>query len=137
MILTGREMQALLGATLIYGDVPFIESVKPSLSAEEQKDIDAADAKLIAAKRLLKPAEPRNPETWQLMLCNEGEVVFTAAEARVLAKVAAACLVELKTDGDLSPFAGPRVGVDALRSAYEKITELSESLIPSSGRREG
>jgi hypothetical protein len=68
MTLSGRELQALLGATLIHAHVPFADSAKPILSAEELRASETARATLLAAKRQLKPPAPRNPSTWQLML---------------------------------------------------------------------
>jgi hypothetical protein len=124
MILTGREMQALLGAMLLHGDVPFVESEKESLSSDEEAAAEAARTKLLAAKRRLQPSEPRNPGSWQIMLDDAGEVAFDRNEARTLAKISAACLTEVKTDGGLSPFAGPGIGLAALRSAHAKVAAL-------------
>jgi hypothetical protein len=97
MTFTGREIQALLGGILLHDHVPFVESVKVALAS------------------------------WQLMLDGTADVMVTAAEARVIVIVLTACLPELRTDGDLSPFAGPRVGLEAFRSAHSKMKQLANA----------
>lgn len=127
MTLTGREIQAFLGATLLHFEVPFVETRKVALSAADRDTADAARARLLAAKSELKPAAPRDPSAWQLMLDDAAELLLTGDEARVLAKVAVACLAELRTDGDLSALAGPGVDLAALRSAIVKLKDLARS----------
>jgi hypothetical protein len=127
MKLTGREIQALLGATTIHGDVSFIESSKPVLSQDEDEAVEAVRRKMLAARRGLGPPFPRHAPGWlDQMLTQEAELALSVAEARVLEKVAAACLAEVKTDGGLSAFAGPGVDLEALRTAQAKIAENKE-----------
>lgn len=117
MILSGRQIQALLGATLVYAHVPFADTPKVDLSEGEVRATESARATLLAAKRRLMPPEPRTPSTWPLMLDDQTEVVFSAEEAQVLVRIVEACLAELRVDVELSAQAGPGVGLAALRES--------------------
>jgi hypothetical protein len=121
--LTGREVQALLGAAVFQVHIPYVEVTKPTLSAAELELLEEADRKLMAARHKLEPPWSRDTPGWlEAMLNGEQEVSFTDAEARVLTKVMDACFAEIRTDGDLSAQVGPGVGLAALHSAYVKIT---------------
>jgi hypothetical protein len=121
MILTGLDMQALLGATLIQQFVPFVRTSAPVLNDQEAQASDSARAKLLAAKRTLNPPEPRSPSGWHLMLEDRAEVNLSREEIRVLGHVVEACLQELVSDGEFSAQAGPSVGLAALRAVQGRL----------------
>lgn len=121
MRLTGEEIQALLGATLIMGYVPFVETSKPILSNAEDEVLRVIDETLMRVKKTLKPPEPRTPVTFREMLQDVGEVEFSPEALTILDGVVCACLAELRSDADLSPHAGAGVRLEALRTAAAKI----------------
>lgn len=121
MILRGRDIQALLGAMLIQQFVPFVRTTPPNLTAEEIEAARSAREKILAAKRMLRPPEPRGVSDWHQMLEDNGEVTFSSQEILVLVRVVDACLNELTHDVELSTQAGPGVGLDALRAIRARL----------------
>lgn len=122
MILTGREMKALRGTLMHHAHIPFVRSIKLTLSSDEQRAADLADEKLKTARQSLEPSSPRDTPGWlDQVLDGQADVALTLEEAIVVARLAGAALAEFDNDNDLSVLVGPGVGLAALRSAYSKI----------------
>lgn len=124
MILTGREIKALRGGLMHHAHIPFVRSVKPTLTPEEQGMADLADEKLKIARQSLEPTSPRDTPGWlEQLLDGELDISFTPGEVLAVAKVTRAVLAEFANDNDLWVLVGPGVGLAALRSAYSKIND--------------
>jgi hypothetical protein len=109
---------------MIHEHVPFVDTIKPSLTTEEQEALETVSGKLRLARRTITPSLPRSTPGWlQLLHDGRAEVIFTRAETITIEKVSGACLAELRNDGDLSAHVAG-VGLAALRSAHEKLAEL-------------
>jgi hypothetical protein len=130
MILTGREIKALRGALMHHAHIPFVRGVKAALTAEEQRIVDHADARLIRARESLTASSPRDTPGWlEQLLGGEADVAFTPAEAALVGRLTRASLDEFDDDGDLSALVGPGVGLAALRSAHFKLNDSRQ--VPS------
>jgi hypothetical protein len=123
MRLTGREIQGLLGALMLHSHVRLVRAKKAVLAAGDLAVVEEVGERLRIARDGLKPDLPRQTPGWLEALLNaEAEVLLTDLEAGVLVQITAPCLEELRTDGGLSAFVGPGVGLEALRSVHEKLT---------------
>ncbi|MBS2014601.1 MAG: hypothetical protein JST00_17065 [Deltaproteobacteria bacterium] len=121
MILLGEEIQALLGATLFYEFVPFVDSPMPEPSEDELERIKVINAKLRDARALILPKTPRSTPGWLDQLhAAEVDVQLESDQAAELVRIVSVCLPELRTDGDLSAMVGG-VHLSALRSAHQKL----------------
>lgn len=87
MRFSGTDMYALLAATRLYLDAPD----EPRLSPEEDEALTSACTILRMASDCLEP-RPRPRFAPPGASVHEADISFAAAEARVLAKAASACL---------------------------------------------
>jgi hypothetical protein len=131
MTLTGREIQGLLGAMMLHSHVPFVRAKKVVLPTRDLAVVDEVGDKLRIVRDALKPDVPRETPGWLEALLNaEVEVLLTDLEVGLLLKITTPCLDELKTDGGLSAFVGPGVGLEALRSVHEKMARQAARVMP-------
>jgi hypothetical protein len=132
MTLTGREIQGLLGALMLHSHVPFVRAKKAVLPTGDLAVVDGVGERLRIARDGLKPDFPRETPGWLEALLNaKVEVLLTDLEAGLLVQITAPCLEELRTDGGLSAFVGPGVGLDALRSVHEKLALQASRVVPT------
>lgn len=131
MRLTGREIQGLLGAIMLHCHVPFVRAKKPALPSGDLAVVDDVSDRLRIARETLKPSAPRETPGWlEALLSAEVEVLLTDLEVGVLLKITTPCLDELRTDGGLSAFVGPGVGLEALRNVHEKMAGQAARFAP-------
>lgn len=127
MIFCGEEIRALIGAVMVYEYVPWVDTPRPILSEAERKWVEAASLKLDAAQLSIRPAIPRDTPGWLAQLHRaETAINFGPDELDVLSRIVGSCLLELRTDGDLSAQVGG-VHLSALRSAHEKLLAARSS----------
>jgi hypothetical protein len=123
MILSGEEIQALLGAMMVYEFVPFRYAAQPQLSDGDVEIIEAIRNKLRLARSSITPNLPRSTPGWLDRLhAAQVNVNLTEKEAAALKRIGGICLLELRTDGDLSAHVGG-VHLSALRIAHRKLVE--------------
>ena len=121
MNLFGHEIQALLGAMMIVGGVPFVFVPAPELSPEDEELIESITVKLRTARSRIIPPISRAATGWLDQLHQSETIVeLSSGELELLTRITNVCLLELQTDGDLSAHVGG-IGLSSLRSVNEKL----------------
>lgn len=111
---------------MLHCHVPFVRAKKPILPTGDLAVLDEVSERLRIARDALRPSVPRETPGWlERLLSAEVDVLLRDLEVGILMAVTTSCLDELRTDGALSAFVGPGVGLEALRSAHQKMAEAA------------
>jgi hypothetical protein len=128
LVMTGRELQIILGLKTALSGVPFAKAPKPSPSQLETLR-DLAHRTLCARDKLLSHEEEwRSPElgarqrAWARMLSSSGDLDISTQEALVVTVAIRVCLVEFSSDYSVAAHLGSGLAREDLEAMRQRLS---------------